>query len=127
MGTWGAGNFDNDTAADGLGELTGDLIAKITAEFADESGTSLEPDEWGGEMVPVWLELLSDIAEPGRVGAALPPSATLAGWRDRFLEVWEETIDDLDPDEDYKAERREVLQRTFARAIGLAEERERAA
>ena len=124
MGTWGAGNFDDDTAADALGTLTEDLIAKITEEYDDESGSSLEPDEWGGVIVPAWLELLSDLAQSGRAGASLPPVATLREWRDRYLAVWEETIDGLDPDEEYRTARRAVLAATFERAIALAEERE---
>lgn len=55
MGVWGPGNFDSDTVADGLGALTGRIVDDITAEFEDDS--SLEPDEWGGEMVPAWLEI----------------------------------------------------------------------
>lgn len=125
MGTWGPGNFDDDTVADGLSEITDDLITKIAEVFSDEDDdTELEPDEWGGAMVPAWLELLTDIGSGGRVGATFPPVATIESWRDRYLRVWEEYIDELDPDEDYRAERRQVLDTTFQRAVELARSRQ---
>lgn len=125
MGTWGPGNFEDDAAADGLGEITDDLISKITEAFSDEDDdTELEPDEWGGTMVPAWLEILTDISSAGRVGATFPPLATIEAWRDRYLRVWQDGIDELDPDEDYRAERRQVLDRTFERAVELAHKRQ---
>lgn len=125
MGTWGPGNFDDDTVADGLGAMTDELIAKIAESFADEDDdTELQPDEWGGSMVPAWLEILTDIGSAGRVGATFPPSVTIEAWGDRYLRVWDEYIDELDPDEDYRTDRRQVLVATFDRALSLARERE---
>ncbi|MBL1080231.1 DUF4259 domain-containing protein [Nocardia sp. 2] len=125
MGVWGPGNFDSDTAADGLGELTDHLIAQIAAQFRDPTDdTPLEPDEWGGTMVPAWLEILAQTAEPARVGATFPSAAVLSEWRDRYLRVWDDYIDDLDPDDDYKSQRRAILTETFDRALTLAATRE---
>ncbi|MFD1815211.1 DUF4259 domain-containing protein [Rhodococcus gannanensis] len=124
MGVWGPGNFDSDTVADGLGELTGRIVDDITAEFEEDS--RLEPDEWGGEMVPAWLEILTEIAESGRVGATFPPATVLVDWRDRYLRVWDGYIDQLEPADGHKVERRAVLVRTFERALAVAAERERA-
>lgn len=125
MGVWGPGNFDSDTVADGLGELTNRIIGEISEQFDDTSDDSaVQPDEWGGEMVPAWLEILIDIVEPGRVGATFPSAATLRDWRDRYLRVWDEYIDELEPDDTYKTERRAVLVTTFERAIALAAARE---
>lgn len=98
-------------------------VDDITAEFEDDS--SLEPDEWGGEMVPAWLEILTEIAETRRVGVTFPSTTVLADWRDRYLCVWDGYIDELEPDDDYKAGRRAVLVRTFERAVAVATERER--
>ncbi|NMM91368.1 DUF4259 domain-containing protein [Rhodococcus sp. SRB_17] len=123
MGVWGSGNFDSDTVADGLGMLTGRIVDDITAEFEEDS--SLEPDEWGGEMVPAWLEILTEIAETRRVGVRFPSTTVLIDWRDRYLRVWDGYIDELEPDDDYKVERRAVLVRTFERAVAVATERER--
>ncbi|MGW0043590.1 DUF4259 domain-containing protein [Rhodococcus sp. NPDC003348] len=125
MGVWGPGNFDSDTVADGLSALTDGIIADIAEQFGDGSDDSaLEPDEWGGEMVPAWLEILVGIVEPGRVGATFPAVAVVADWRDRYLRAWDGYIDDLDPDADYKEARRAVLVDTFERAVSLAAQRE---
>ncbi|MFE3291510.1 DUF4259 domain-containing protein [Rhodococcus sp. NPDC059234] len=112
--------------ADGLGALTDGIIADIATQFDGAPGDSaLEPDEWGGEMVPAWLEILVEIVEPCRVGATFPSVEVLTDWRDRYLRVWDEYIDDLDPDGDYKVARRAVLVGTFERARSLAALRER--
>ncbi|WP_305091411.1 hypothetical protein [Prescottella sp. R16] len=74
-------------------------------------------------MVPAWLEILTDIAETRRVGAAFPSSTVLTGWRDRYLRVWDGYIDGLDPDPAHKIARRAVLVHTFDRAVAVAAER----
>ncbi len=126
MGVWGSGNFDSDTVADGLGELTDRIIGDIAEHYEDGSDDSaLEPDEWGGEMVPAWLEILVEIVEPGRVGATFPSVAVLTDWRDRYLRVWDDYIDHLEPSDGHKVERRAVLVSTFERAIAVAVARER--
>ncbi|CAM3202447.1 DUF4259 domain-containing protein [Prescottella defluvii] len=124
MGVWGPGNFESDTVADGLGELTDRIIADIAEQFDDPTDTALEPDEWGGEMVPAWLEILVQIVEGGRVGATFPSVTVLTGWRDRYLRVWDGYIDGLDPTAGHKIARRAVLADTFDRAVSLATERE---
>ncbi|MGW4480525.1 DUF4259 domain-containing protein [Rhodococcus triatomae] len=123
VGVWGPGNFDSDTVADGLGMLTDRIVDDITAEFEDDS--RLEPDEWGGELVPAWLEILTEIAETGRVGVSFPPTPVLVDWRDRYLRVWDGYIDELEPTVDHRIERRAVLVGTFERALAVAAERER--
>ena len=75
-------------------------------------------------MVPAWLELLTDLGSAGRVGATFPASTTIETWRDRYLRVWDEYIDELDPDEDYRVDRLRVLTSTFERALTLAHKRE---
>ncbi|MFB8003263.1 DUF4259 domain-containing protein [Nocardia sp. NPDC056000] len=125
MGVWGPGNFDSDTAADGLGELTDHIIGNIAEQFQDPSDdTTLEPDEWGGDMVPAWLEILVQLVEPARVGANIPSVAVLSEWRERYLRVWDGYIDELGPSEEFKAQRRAVLTGTFDKAIALAAIRE---
>ncbi|MFB7719905.1 DUF4259 domain-containing protein [Nocardia sp. NPDC056100] len=125
MGVWGPGNFDSDTAADGLGELTDHIIGNIAEQFQDPSDdTALEPDEWGGDMVPAWLEILVQLVEPARVGANIPSVAVLSEWRERYLRVWDGYIDELGPSEEFKAQRRAVLTGTFDKAIALATIRE---
>ncbi len=119
MGTWSHGNFDNDTAADHLGDLTGRLISEIEEAMSDPE--SLEPDEYWGNAVPVNLEILSLLAAQGWVGIELPEPEIVRGWKERFMTVWEGSIDDLAPKPDYKENRRLALHKTFDDLIARAE------
>ncbi|MFE2721961.1 DUF4259 domain-containing protein [Kitasatospora sp. NPDC059327] len=124
MGTWGSGNFDSDTAADHLAELTDRLIDEVERAMSGDR-TELEPDEYWGVAVPCNLELLHLIASRDHVGAALPTAATIEGWRTDFMAVWERSIDGLAPVPGHKEERRAVLLRTFDGLAALARERDR--
>ncbi|GAA1306283.1 hypothetical protein [Saccharothrix xinjiangensis] len=119
MGTWGTGNYEDDTAADHLSTRTSGLVEEIAEHFAGDP-VGLEPDEYGGAVVPGAVELLCLIAEQGWVGATLPPAAVALEWKRRYLEVWDATIDDLGPSPEYRAGRREVLVATFDRLVALA-------
>ncbi|MFJ3702722.1 MULTISPECIES: DUF4259 domain-containing protein [Streptomyces] len=112
MGTWGAGNFDSDTAADHLAALTDRLVTEVTEAMAGDP-VELEPDEYRGVTVPCNLELLLVLARQGWVGVILPPPEVIRAWQQTFLAVWERTIDGLEPDPAYKDERRAVLDGTF--------------
>ncbi|MFG2624900.1 DUF4259 domain-containing protein [Streptomyces sp. NPDC048473] len=122
MGTWGSGNFDSDTAADHLSGITERLVSEITEAMADDP-VGLEPDEYWGVAVPCNVELLCLIAEQHYVGAAVPEAVVVEGWKKTFMDVWERTIDGLEPEPAYKEERRAELTRTFDRLTGLAGER----
>ncbi|WP_066943186.1 DUF4259 domain-containing protein [Streptomyces lushanensis] len=114
MGTWGAGNFDSDTAADHLAALADRLVSEVTDAMAGDP-VELEPDEYWGTAVPCNLELLLVLVRQGRVGVTLPSPEVIRAWQEIFLGVWERTIDGLEPDPAYKDERRVVLDETFER------------
>jgi hypothetical protein len=120
MGTWGAGNFDSDTAADHLSTIAAKLIGEIEAAMRGDP-VEIEADEYWGVAVPCNLELLALFAEQGWVGALLPDSAEIAAWKAKFLEVWEESIDGLSPSLEWKKARRAVLVRTFDRLHALGQ------
>ncbi|AXE78214.1 DUF4259 domain-containing protein [Streptomyces atratus] len=122
MGTWGSGNFDSDTAADHLSGITERLVSEIAEAMADDP-VGLEPDEYWGVAVPCNVELLCLMAEQRYVGAEVPEAAVVEGWKKTFMDVWERTIDGLEPEPGYKEERRAELIRTFDRLAGLAGER----
>ncbi|MFF2962085.1 DUF4259 domain-containing protein [Streptomyces sp. NPDC057963] len=119
MGTWGSGNFDSDTAADHLSDITGRLLSEIEEAMAGDP-VGLEPDDYWGVAVPCNIELLCLIAEQHHVGAVVPGAVVVEGWKKTFMDVWERTIDDLEPKPEYKEKRRAELIRTFDRLAGLA-------
>ncbi|MCF2533398.1 DUF4259 domain-containing protein [Yinghuangia soli] len=112
MGTWGSGNFDSDTAADHLSEITARLISEVAAAM-DGDPVEIEPDEYWGVAVPCNLELLLLLSRQGYVGAGLPDPGVVADWKTKFMAVWEESIDGLEPAPGHKDARRAVLARTF--------------
>ncbi|WP_335939050.1 DUF4259 domain-containing protein [Streptomyces sp. PTD5-9] len=122
MGTWGSGNFDSDTAADHLSGITGRLLSEIEEAMAGDP-EGLEPDDYWGVVVPCDIDLLCLIAERAHVGVTLPEPAVAEAWKTTFMDVWERTIDGLEPTEGHKEERRAELHRTFDRLVDLARER----
>ncbi|MER0244834.1 DUF4259 domain-containing protein [Streptomyces sp. HSW2009] len=121
MGTWGSGNFDNDTAADHLSLVIGRLVGEV-AEAMSGDLVEIEPDEYWGNAVPCHLELLYALASAGYAAEHLPKPEVIEGWKRDFLAVWERTIDWLEPSPGFKEERRTVLIRTFDQLAGAAQD-----
>lgn len=118
MGTWGPGNFDNDTAADHLSIITARLRDEIVEAMAEGDG-ALEPDEYWGVAVPCNVELLALIAEQRWAGVTLPDAATVEAWKRRYLAVWEASIDSLEPTAAHRRDRHAVLVATFDRLLAI--------
>ncbi len=121
MGTWGSGNFDNDTAADYLSDVIGRLVTEV-AEWTAGDPVAIEPDEYGGVVVPCTVELLNLFARSGYGAGNLPQPQVVEEWKNVYMAVWESTIDGLEPAPGHKEERRAVLNRTFdqlAEAVGV--------
>lgn len=112
MGTWGSGNFDDDTAADHLSVLTARLVREVEEAMAGDP-VELEADEYWGVAVPCNLEILHVLAGRGWVGVTLPEAATVEAWKATYLAVWEASIDGLEPSPDHRTRRRAELERTF--------------
>ncbi|BDI28223.1 hypothetical protein CCAX7_002740 [Capsulimonas corticalis] len=109
MGTWGAGNFDSDGALDYISGVVDDLEGKIEDILTDEDRSALD-EEGEGVLVPS-VAILSALHET--VQAPTPEPAVVARWRAQYLAIYDGQIDDLDPDDGYKDERRQVIQSTF--------------
>jgi hypothetical protein len=129
MGTWGPGNFENDCAADQLFEVCGPLLKAVQEMINNPS--AIEPDEYGGDIVPANLEIIACLSEylgryeRGEIQdflypCVLPPPETIAEWKLKYLAVWDACIDGLDPGPEYKQKRRQVIIETFERVERLA-------
>jgi hypothetical protein len=61
------------------------------------------------------VELLTILCE--HCGGALPESLKISGWKARYLAMYDEQIDALEPAADYKQQRRGVITDTFDRLV----------
>lgn len=107
MGTWDAGIFDNDEALDLVGEIVDDLQRRMEGWFGEQ-----EPFIEDGEgLIPPIIAIMQLLS--ANCGAAPPKPDLIARWKTKYLKLWDEQIDDLDPEEGFKNSRREVLVRAF--------------
>lgn len=118
MSTWGSGSFENDTAADHLYDFMGRMLDDMREVMAHPE--EYEPDEYWGDAFPVHLEILALLAAQPWSGIQIPPPEEVASWQQCYMQVWDRNIDDLDPDADYKVERRQMLDALFERLKCLA-------
>jgi hypothetical protein len=109
MGTWGPVNFASDAALDFIGGEIDRYVGIIQAIFADGQRFRLDEDA-EGMLVPC-VELLSLLLEHG--DAVLPKNLDVAAWKARYLEMYDDQIDGLEPTEGYKQQRRVAIEATF--------------
>jgi GT2 family glycosyltransferase len=109
LGTWGAGNFDNDSAVDYIVRLADDLETKIDEILADEDLSAL--DEYGeGVLMPsiVLISLLYDHCH-----APTPDLEKVQSWKQKYLAIFDDQIEGAKPE--YAEKRRLTIVETFAK------------
>ena len=111
MGTWGVGVFENDAALDFINAEIDRHVSAVEDILADESRFRLDEDA-EGELMPR-VELLALLCE--RCGGVLPSKLDIGTWKTRYLEMYDEQIDALEPADDYKQQRRVVIAEAFNR------------
>jgi hypothetical protein len=128
MGAWGAGNFQNDAAAEQLTAVCGALTDETASLIRDDE--AVDPNAWGSDIILANLEMLMALAQLGRAGSggfmdealrprALPSAETLEAWKARYLAVWDANIDSA-ATEGFADERRRVAVATFDKIIAMA-------
>jgi hypothetical protein len=131
MGTWDAGNFDNDAARNFLVLLMERWIPIINEALAGEvppeaarmgMGPGLELIE--GCVMPT-VELFIATIEHVEGAEYLPTPRKIAGWSELALASYDAEIDGFDPGEEFKAKRRRVIAGTFARPLAISEAHEK--
>lgn len=119
MTAWGQGNFENDAALDFLDQEIARHVAAIEAIFADSQRFQLDnTGDAEGELMPR-VAILALLLE--HCGGVLHPAheSDIGAWKAWYLEMYDDQIDGLDPDGDYKSQRRAVIADTFDRIIRL--------
>ena len=108
MGTWGSGNFENDAA---LG-LVEDVLKSATSEveaFCASDRVGIEDLEEIVAGVAIHLALHE------HCHATAPKLNLVLGLREKILRIYDEQVDSLDPQDDYKAQRRATIADTLRR------------
>jgi len=117
MGTWGSGNFDSDQALDYLAQVCDPLVEKLVAIV--ENPSLAEADEDGWEECLVAVEILTRLGGH-YISEKLTPSL-VATCRDVLLTEWLASIDELDPDPDYRAARPAVIRESFDKLLAVVQ------
>lgn len=117
MGTWAAGNFDSDGALDYVAGIV-EQLTKTIGSCLDEGNPDL--DEGGESELMPSVAIIKVLSE--HCGAAPPKPDVIDSWRSQYLAIYDEQIDGLDPDTDYKNERRTTIDRTFTELIALSKQ-----
>jgi hypothetical protein len=113
MGTWGAGNFDNDSACDYLDSIKFQLIRVIEDCFKREDDTDLL-DECGDELMAS-IEILTLLTEHYYGHNPHVEVSEARRWRDTYLRIYDNEMDDSLATLEYQVERRKVIEDTFAK------------
>lgn len=113
MGTWGTGNFEDDTSADFLSEYTYDLIKEI--EEIIKQKEEIEPDEYEGIILPCKIEILTMITEKNFVGCSCPTIEKVDFWLTKYLSVYDEYYTLYTDNINFIKQRREVIKNTFSK------------
>ncbi len=109
MGTWDAGTFDSDAALDYVGDMIDQLTETVNSCFDNDNA---DLDEGGeGKLMPS-VSIIGLLSQ--HCGAAPPKADVVESWRDRYLAIYDEQIDDLDPDPEYKINRRKIIADSFS-------------
>lgn len=117
MGSWGDENFANDGARDYLSMLSAKLVATVTEIYRDEERLALDED--GESMFMPSVELIALLCE--RYAATPPKPSIVEQWRERYLKMFDETIESYNSDPDFQVSRRKSIDRTFHWLQSLSE------
>jgi hypothetical protein len=107
---WQPGNFDSAGANQFLGELIDDLCESIEEILDDDERFALDDD--AEYILMPSVELIALLCE--RYNTKPPKVKKIQKWRKKYLKMYDAQIDALEPPGDYKAKRRQVIDKTFA-------------
>jgi hypothetical protein len=120
MGTWGAGNFDSDDAREYLDSVMKQMVSLIENYLGTKPTQECDFDALEGKLLPsvdILITLSKHYQEPLNVELK-----TVQQWRKRILVIYDETIDTLDPKDDFKIDKRRTVEDTFQELEELARE-----
>ena len=114
MGAWGAGVFDNDEAMDVLTDASAVATTEIQGFYDNRDRCGFEDIDCVLACIAIQTSLITGCG-------AEPPTRTYAETiRDRMLEIYDNEVDDHDPEPEYKIERRKCLHDTLDLYVATA-------
>lgn len=119
MGTWGAGIYENDSTRNYIDGII-DNISNAVRDIVKRDYTLLHAGMPQSELFMCYIDLLSAICSRHDLHASLPEVKEIRKWKAKYMEVWEFTVGECNPDEDYRKERAVVLNKSFDKLIALA-------
>lgn len=125
MGTWGPGNFENDAALDFIDEEIDRHVRAIETILADSQRFRLDEDAEGELMPRVAILALLCEHSAGVLDSAPGNAPDVGAWKARYLEMYDDNIDYLEPRGDFKLQRRAVIANTFDKLIRLHQEQQK--
>jgi len=119
MGTWGAGVFENDAAADFRSDIDGmdpdEAIGALIEEITN-FGDDYDVEEI--DMIVAGVAMLDERLKKAK--KKVPNSLDVAEMKATCLEIFDRDFDQLEPAEGFKDERRKVIVETFDSLAKLA-------
>ena len=119
MGTWGSGIYENDSTRDYIDGIINNLCNSIK-DMLRYNYILLHARMMQSYLFMCHIDLLEAICSRDNLYTSLPDTAEIERWKAKYIEVWEFTIDECEPDANYKAEHAEVLKQSFDRLIALS-------
>ena len=115
MGTWSAGNFQNDAALDFVEDVLKTATTEVEAFSASPRG--------GIEDLDVVLAGMAiHLALHEHCNASAPNLDLALNLREKVLRIYDEQIDSLKPKDDHKAQRRAIIEDTLRKYETTARE-----
>lgn len=124
MGTWGAGIYQSDSTLDYVEGII-KYNVNVIRDIMRWDNTLLHPGMTHSELVMCHIDILNAICSREGLNFTLPETKEIKKWKEKYLEVWEYRIDEIDPTDDYKTERYKVLKKSFNTLISLTKKRDR--
>jgi hypothetical protein len=122
MGTWGPGNFESDGACDYRDDFVQQLFKTIEACLAPNYRQHFDIVRDGEEKLMASLDMLIVLCKAYDISPHIfdIESDVISGWKETYLRLYDEKIDDYDPKPNYKVERRTVIASTFDKLEEIA-------
>lgn len=124
MGTWGSGIYENDSTRDYIDGII-DNISNAVRDIVKRDYTLLHAGMPQSDLFMCYIDLLNAICSRHDLHTSLPDAEVVRKWKAKYMEVWEFTVGECDPAEDYRKERAVVLNESFDKLIALASKKDK--